>query len=522
MLTLPQAKTKRLVAIHGWSGAVLGLLLYAVVLTGAIAVFADEIGTWSQGGAETGRTISEPVDRHLRQLARSVDPSLLEEVSISKTATGALRFGFHTHRTDPESGNVEDYTVVYHVSPLTGEVLSEREGFRTEVRQQEFGLALQRFLVDLHVQLYVPAPWGLLLTGVLGLAMMVAGVSGLLIHRHLIRDIFVAPRGDARLVGARDRHVLAASWGLPFSFLLAFTGAFFSFALSLGLPVVAMVAFGGDQEALIQTVVGQEELADTSPSPLASLDYIVWDSTDRAGSGPVSVRIAGYGTAGAKVTVFHGPSGGHLTGTRHLFDGVTRGFLGTKPIIGTQPSAGAVAVSLMAPLHFGNFAGLASKTAWLALGAAMAYVIATGMQMWVKRRQDVMAWRHVGRAVTVTIWGLPLALLGSAVGFFVTLPAGDPIWWTPASFVLACVVLIAMGCGRRDPSERYCWLLGALCLGLPLLRHLTGGTSWSEALLDGQAAVLSIDLLLLGLGVAALWWPRRKAETQAWVPEPAE
>ena len=40
MIHLPKEETKLMVAVHGWSGIVLGLLLYAVVLTGMVAVFA--------------------------------------------------------------------------------------------------------------------------------------------------------------------------------------------------------------------------------------------------------------------------------------------------------------------------------------------------------------------------------------------------------------------------------------------------------------------------------------------------
>ena len=69
--------------------------------------------------------------------------------------------------------------------------------------------------------------------------MMAAVVSGVLMHRHLIRDLFVAERPGRRLVSARDRHVLAASWSIPFAFVLAFTGSFFSFAGTVGLPLVA-------------------------------------------------------------------------------------------------------------------------------------------------------------------------------------------------------------------------------------------------------------------------------------------
>ena len=47
MIRLSQDRSKSMLAIHGWSGVLFGLLLYAVIVTGMISVFADEIGEWS-------------------------------------------------------------------------------------------------------------------------------------------------------------------------------------------------------------------------------------------------------------------------------------------------------------------------------------------------------------------------------------------------------------------------------------------------------------------------------------------
>ena len=70
--------------------------------------------------------------------------------------------------------------------------------------------------------------------------MMAAVVSGVLIHRHVIRDLFLAERPGGRLPGVRDRHALSSTWSIPFAFLLAFTGSFFSFAGTIGLPIVVV------------------------------------------------------------------------------------------------------------------------------------------------------------------------------------------------------------------------------------------------------------------------------------------
>ncbi|MEM0922426.1 MAG: PepSY-associated TM helix domain-containing protein [Pseudomonadota bacterium] len=508
MIALDQARTKRLTAIHGWSGTILGVLLYVVVLTGAVAVFAEEIGVWSQGGTRSANGITELIDRPLRDIARETDPRALEEISISKRTDGAIRLSLHTHAENPATGESDEFGALYYLDPQTGEPLRQWEGFSSEMRRDDGGrIALERFLIDLHVQLYVPAPWGLILTGILGLAIMVASVSGLMMHRHLIRDAFLPARGNQRLVSARDRHVLASTWSLPFGFLLAFTGAFFSFAISLGLPIVAMVAFGGDQQEMVEQVIGIEAPADKTPAPLASLDYILAESTERVGTPPVSVAIAGYGTAGATVTLFHPPDNGALLGTTLMFSGADRSFLGEKPALCTVPSAGSAVVSLMGPLHFGNFAGLTSKIAWLALGAAMSYVVISGMHMWVRRREDQAVWRRFAWAITISAWGLPLAMLGSAAAFFLTLPAGDPTFWTPMGFLIAAIAAIFVGLGPQDPSDRFRVVFAVSCLALPLLRHLTGGTAWSDALAGGQVEVISIDLLLLALGAVLLWQP---------------
>ncbi|MEM9765469.1 MAG: PepSY-associated TM helix domain-containing protein [Pseudomonadota bacterium] len=399
---------------------------------------------------------------------------------------------------------MEDYAVVFHIDAATGAVLSRETGYVQELRADDRMAALERFLIDLHVRLYVPEPWGLLLTGVLGLGMMVAAVSGFLMHRHLLRDLFAAPRARGLLADRRDRHVLAAAWGLPFSILLAFTGAFFSFAVSLGLPLVAMVAFGGDQRALVETVVGSPQFADKTQALPASLDYVVLESSERAGAPPSFILIENFGTEAALVSSFHGYAKGDITRKTLMFDGATRAFIGEKPTLGTKPSTGSAAVSLMGPLHFGDFAGLASKTAWFALGLAMSFVIASGLQLWVHRRSEEPVWRGFGRTIEIAVWGLPLALLGTAAAFFVAAPAGDTLWWTPAGFLISAGLIAWLGLRARDVVRTFRPIAGGLCLGLPVLRHITGGTSWSEALIAGQTGVLTIDLLLIAAGLVLL------------------
>lgn len=528
MIPISQAQMKRLTAVHGWSGVILGLLLFTVVITGTVAVFAHEIARWS-AGSSAERGLTQPVDRIIRELAEKLPRFYLDDVAIWKDDAGDLRAFFHSHTENPETGRPDEYGAMFRLDAATGEVLDRNEGFMWHEPAAFDPSALRSFLVDLHVQLYMPDPWGLIVTGILGLLMMAAAVSGFLMHRHMIRDLFVAERPGARLVSARDRHVLASSWSLPFAIVLAFTGSFFSFALSISFPIVAGVAFGGDQEAMAKTLFEPPVVEDTRRVPAADLDAIRARAVEEV-AGPLTfISIHHYGRADSRIHVWHAAADGRLGFTQTVFDGADGRYLGVKPQVGNAPSVGASINALMWPLHVGDFAGLVSKAVWGALGATMCFVILSGLRLWVRRREEERLWRGFGRAVSVAGYGLPVAMLGSAWACFLSLPAGDPFFWTPIGFLAAALACVAAGIGVRDDAvlRTLFWrVLTWACLLLPLLRLVTGGTSWAGALAQGYGEVVSIDLLLLAAG-AVMWWvggrrPGRLPIRRRAAMEPAE
>jgi uncharacterized iron-regulated membrane protein len=527
MIPLSQPQLKRMTAIHGWSAIVLGLLLYAVVTTGAVAVFAPEIGRWSAGSARQHPALEGEIDPLIRDLAARVDPEFREDIGMWSGEGEDLVVTFTTHRINPDTNELADFGSVFRVASGTGEILSRQDGFIWEDPAGWEESALRRFLIDLHVQLYLPNPWGLILTGVLGLMMMAAVVTGFLMHKHLIRDLFVAERPGRRLVSARDRHVLASSWSLPFAFVLAFTGSFFSFASSVGFPMLAQVAFNGDAEAMSHALFEAPVPEDARPVPTASLDAILSDSSARTEDAPADfVSIHHFGRADARVTVWHAPDNGEMLWTANEYDGPRRMFLGEKPTVGSGPSLGGTLYGWMRPLHFGDFAGFFSQVIWGALGVAMCFVILSGIRLWLRKKPPTPLWRGFGRATQIVGYGLPVGMLASAYVFFLARPAGDPFFWTPLGFCLGAAVAIVIGLVIEDIDrlgQSFQRLLAGLCLLLPVARLATGGLTWAEALMRGQLDVLSVDLSLLVAGGALWYFARRGAATLAPTRlEPAE
>ena len=504
MIHLKKDETKAMVAVHGWSGILLGLLLYAVVLTGTAAVFAQEIGAWSAGHVTTLSAFEKPIDARVRQLSAITPPEYREAVNLFEIGDHGLGVFFHRDEIDAKGMPTE--RGIYYQLDTSGRLLRTVKGFSEDIFGPRNDDALSSFLVDTHVRLHVPNTWGLLLTGILGLAMLVAAISGLLIHRHLFKDIFTLRRRANPVLVDRDRHSVAGTWSLPFAFVLAFTGSFFSFFGTIGVPVVAMAAFGGDVEALSEAVFGNPGTPDPRPLAIGNLDRIAADAVRRTGEAPTFIAVENFGRADAQVTTFHNPKASDIEPVSLLYHGATATFERAKPTVGTRPSAGGTIAGIMGPLHFGNFAGLLSKAIWFGLGFAMCYVTFTGMRLWVvRRRAEARSLAWLERSLTVVGFGLPLGLLASAAGFLVAMPLGSAVYWTTAAFLIASTAAILAGFFARS-NEALTQMLkgatGAVALILPLLRlAIAGGPGWGEAVAVGQPIIAALDIAFLIAGV---------------------
>ncbi|WP_380876295.1 hypothetical protein ACFB49_08090 [Sphingomonas sp. DBB INV C78] len=507
MIHLPKEETKLMVAVHGWSGILLGLLLYAVVLTGMTAVFAEEIGAWSAGHVEKQSAFERPIDKIVRDLGARTPAKYHEGADIFEIGDHNLGVFFHRHETDPDGTFVS--RGVYYQMDKEGRIASEQHGTGEEIFGPRNDDALSHFLVDTHVRLHVPDPWGLLLTGILGLAMLVAAISGLLIHRHLFKDIFTLRRKANPVLVDRDRHSVAGTWSLPFAFILAFTGSFFSFFGTIGVPTVAMAAFGGDVAALNDAVFGNPAKPDTRPVAVGNLDRIAADSIQRTGEAPIFVAIENFGRADSQISSFHNPKAGDIEPITLLYKGATGEFERTKPSIGTRPSAGGTLAAIMSPLHFGNFAGMLSKAIWFGLGFAMCYVTLTGLRLWLaRRREGSRSLEWLERTVSVIGFGLPFALLVCAAAFFIAMPQGSAVFWTPTAFLIASAVAIVAGIllpSRVALDHALQIGMGAVMIALPALRLVMGGPGWAQALGAGQPIIVALDIAFVLAGGWMIW-----------------
>ncbi len=180
----------------------------------------------------------------------------------------------------------------------------------------------------------------------------------------------------------------------------------------------------------------------------------------------------------------------------------------------------------MAPLHFGDFAGLFSKGVWFALGFASAYVTLSGMLLWTTRRAAIPAWQRMARAVTCLGFGLPLALALTTWGYFIGRALGLAALEPPmvVAFFIATIAAVIATVRLPDTVQLRQWLLAALGIALlvaPALRLIAGGPGWAAALSADLQAVLSMDMAFVIGGAFCIWTalPSRDAPPRATVSE---
>ena len=515
MIETSTANYKRMVAIHGWSGVALGLLLYVVIVTGTLAVFADEISAWaSPAQAAAAGEIPPGTGKRLTALAAQMPEESLDEVFLFPSSANRLRVLFHAHHEETEDGEQDapGGDTLFVVDNSNGDILQRIEG--ENIFRQVRSDALADFLVDLHVRLMLPGRWGLLLTGLLGFAMMAAVVSGFVMHRHMFAELFTRRRNNG-LLDRRDRHVLASTWNLPFAFVLAFTGAFFSFGGAIGLPALSFIAFGGDVETAQEALLAPISSGDDSPAEMADIDAIFDDARQRAGSDPINAQIRHWGRNDAHLQVLMANREGELLSPIFNYNAASGEFLGSQPRTGRVPSLGGSLASLMDPLHFGDFAGLLSKAAWFGLGAAGAYVVYSGLMLWVRRREQQPGWTRLAALNNWIGFGLPLALCAVAHANFVLLPALSDSSIRPALltvFAIASGMLLPICWQSADQGKRMlCGLLALTLLMLPASRALQNG--WPMPSGDISTVIAGDLLLLLTACLCLLSLATRPADT---------
>lgn len=499
--------------LHTWVGLGVGWILFFMFLTGTLGYFDTEIDRWMQPEL--------PMEQ-----ASLVESVRIAEARLQQQAPAAERW-FINPATNRDSPNLrifwQDKPVGDEKRGATGnELLDIATGLPVTARETGGGQILYRMHYALH---YLPLDLAYWIIGVCSMFMMVAIISGIIIHKKIFKDFFTFRRGRGQRSWL-DMHNVLSVVALPFHIMITYSGLIFFAAVYMPLIVTSSYGFGEDTERVFfDELLAEEnklERANVS-APMAPLDSIIKVAEERWGKEQLRyIDVSHPGDANARVAI-----GSHLdsplrSSAELVFDGVTGELLNNQAAFSSAPRA--VRDTLLG-LHEGLFAGPLLRWLYFLSGLLGTAMIATGMVLWtVKRRPQQLkqargpdfGHRLVECLNLGTLVGVPA---GIAAYFWANrlLPVdfmARSDWEVHALFgtwFAACLYPIIRPIMRAWVEEL--WFAAAAFALLPLVNFLTTDRHLGRSLVDQDWVFAGFDLTMLAvslfLGVAAIKLRRR-------------
>ena len=507
---------KKLFTLHSWVGVITGVLMFVICFTGAVAVFGqDELRKWSNLDLRGDIAADPKVVEALSLDGYSRVPEEYRhklQINMPGRFYSDLVLLFESELKTEDGEGPLAYMLRYDLASQG--LLSSEKGILSELyinsRESNAGDFIVRFHADLHL-----GKLGLILTGTLGLMLLASVVTGVIIHRKILAQLFTFRPHKSFSLFLNDGHKQLGVWAVLFHGVIGFTGAFLGLATVILLPAAAYVGFGGDQDKLIETfvLVEQAEISHVyTPTPIANM---MLESQSVNNQNITFINVSGYNDANAKTYIT-------VTGTESMTRNEMRIYEKGEFVkqIGNFNRLDGVSgqvLELMFPLHFGNFGGVLIKTIWTFLGLSTALLPLTGLMLWIERgvtspnpRFSMRTYNRFNRLLLGSCGGVVLACVavfhaqlilfainGKTDTHAVMLSTFFGVWF--ASIVWALIF--------PRLKQGVSWLLYCAAALLILIMPLNALITQSHILNvseTGHYTTLVIDWVALGLGIV-LW-----------------
>lgn len=484
MSRIPAGFVRAVLRGHSSLGLAFAALIYLICLSGSIAVFAHEFQRWESAA---GPHITE------------ASPDAVQTAFAGAIAAGGAGVE-HVYITLPSP----DFPrLLLHVdADIDREFLADAAG--KIAPGQDF--AWTEFITRLHINLHLPVTWGAFLVGLIGVALLSSLVSGILAHPRIFRDAFHLRLGGSKRLQEADLHNRLGVWALPFHIFISLTGAFLGLTTII-VGVLGMAMFNGDVNKVYALFFPPPPVDDPRPAPV--LDLRPMYAKLPQDGGRITYIFTEHPTERGGAALFNVKQPDRMAGTDSY------AFRRDASIYNAQKASdnnlGEDLLGGMGQLHFGWFGGGIVKIIYFALGLALTYLAASGVNIWLARRRDkgrpAPRWE---RAWAATVWGQPAGMAAAAVAGLaaISTPVAIGAWLAVSLLFLALAIrLPAPSLSRLGRLAT-----GALTL-LAVAVHLTlrGGL----AAADPMAWIVNASLLA---GGALLLIPRlgtRKRPSEA-------
>ncbi|WP_404932822.1 PepSY-associated TM helix domain-containing protein [Methylibium sp. Root1272] len=368
--------------LHKWSSLVCTVFMLLLCLTGLPLIFHHEIGhllgTEVEAPPMPAGTPYASLDRVL-EVARARHPERVVQFASQPEDSTDLWFVTLT----PTPAPTEDFKSVV-VDARTAAVLAE----------PKFDEGFMHVMFKLHVDLFAGLP-GTLFLGFMGLLLLVAIVSGVVLYAPFMRKLRFGEvrRERSTRVKWLDLHNLLGVVTLVWAFVVGATGMINTWADLL------IKYWQYDQlSALLEPYKGQLPVPEGERGSVQrSLDSALAQAPGRKLS---FIAFPGTAFSSPHHTTFFLRGGEPLTSK--LLQPVLVDARTTDVTAAPKLPWYLTALLVSQPLHFGDYAGMPMKILWALLDIATIIVLGSGLYLWLQRKQPRPLADEAGVAQPVT------------------------------------------------------------------------------------------------------------------------
>lgn len=524
--------------LHSWSGLIIGWLLFAIFFTGTYSYFRNEITYWMQpelhGSAPTGNeamlaadyldrvapessswSITLPTERsRVTQVAFREQPAAQNterprrerqpgEESSRPAGERRERAAAPESREQPEAGNTQQTDAPPMRIPMAVHYLDSQTGERIIPRETSGGTFLYRF----HVELYgMDRITGRKIIGAATMVMLIAIISGIIIHKRIFADFFTFRRKKGTRTWI-DAHIFTAVLALPYHIMITYSG--------LVLLMMILLPWNTDGLRRMPAQNQQQRQAEivTERVKLAPLAPILQDAEERLGSKIERIAISNQGKnnmimeitpVGRKSITATGRGSG--SSVKAVYKGSNGRFMGES--VTEAPNKIAATMNVLSSLHLARFADTFTRWLFFISGALGTVMVGTGLIIWTNKKAKSMD-KSFGRKLVevLNIGGITGLIAATGVHFWSNrlLPfdlASRSGWEIRMFFTawLICCLHPLIRPVKKAWTEQLTLCAALYCL-MPVLNAFTSKVNLFSAIAQGNAIIAGFDLTVFGLGV---------------------
>ncbi|MCV6589187.1 MAG: PepSY domain-containing protein [Marinobacterium sp.] len=394
--------------LHTWTGLIFAWLLFFIFVTGTLGYVDTELDRWMQPELATQPPISAEeatalAQRYLQQHHPDAEEWFISLPSTRNTPWLQVFWRYPKDRHNQENSEHTRHRGRVRLDVTTGKVLQGRD------------TGGGQWLYKLHYKLAgIPRDAAKMLLGLFTMFMLLALITGVIIHRHIFHDFF-SFRPGKRQRSWLDLHNLTSVASLPFQLMITYSGLIFFLISYMPFIAVGSYGLGGDRlQAFINEIFPREQIEQQHQNqPVPDLSQLVANAGQQWQQPVTTVEVHWPGDSGSEIHI-----GGYQPTILRVGHYMALDASGL-PLHKTLPdSAPVIFHQGILGLHEGTFAGPVLRGFYLLSGLLGTLMIASGLILWASKRrarqlkqpQPDPGFMLVERLNAGTLIGLPAAI----------------------------------------------------------------------------------------------------------------